>query len=56
MVNETVYEQAVAHRVDDKLPLEFMCECGDSQCSEQVVLLLAQFDRQALPRAIVAHD
>jgi len=55
VVNQTTYEVAITQGVDADLPLEFMCECGRIECTEQIVLLLRQFDRSAPPGAIVAH-
>jgi hypothetical protein len=55
VVNETTYDMAVSRGVDADLPLEFMCECGRVECSEQIVLLLRQFDRSAPVGSIVAH-
>jgi hypothetical protein len=46
---------AIEHGVDADLQLEFMCECGRLECSDQIVLLLSQFDRSAPIGALVAH-
>jgi hypothetical protein len=54
-VNETTYEMAIENGVDADLQLEFMCECGRLECSDQIVLLLSQFDRSAPIGALVAH-
>ena len=56
VVNETTYEMAVRHGVDEDLPLEFMCECGRVDCGEQIVLLLRQFDRSAPPGSVSSHS
>jgi hypothetical protein len=32
-----------------------MCECGRVECSDQIVLLLRQFDRSAPAGSFVAH-
>jgi hypothetical protein len=56
VVNQTTYDVAVTQGVDADLPLEFMCECGRVDCSEQIVLLLRQFDRSAPAGSIVAHS
>lgn len=56
VVNETTYDMALSRGVDVDLPLEFMCECGRVECSEQIVLLLAQFDRSAPAGSIVGHS
>jgi hypothetical protein len=55
IVNETTYDMAVRHGADGDLPLEFMCECGRVECSDQIVLLLRQFDRSAPAGSFVAH-
>lgn len=55
VVNQTTYDVAVTQGVDADLPLEFMCECGRLECSEQIVLLLRQFDRSAPAGSIVGH-
>jgi hypothetical protein len=54
-VNVSTYEMAIEHGVDADLQLEFMCECGRLECSDQIVLLLSQFDRSAPIGALVAH-
>ena len=55
VVNVTTFDLAVTQGVDADLPLEFMCECGRVECTEQIVLLLRQFDRSAPAGSIVAH-
>jgi hypothetical protein len=55
-VNETTYDMAIRHDVDADLPLEFMCECGRPECTEQIALLLRQFDRSAPAGSISAHS
>ena len=55
VVNQTTFEVAVTQGVDADLPLEFMCECGRIECTEQIILLLRQFDRSAPAGSIVAH-
>jgi len=55
VVNVTTFDLAITHGVDADLPLEFMCECGRIDCTEQIVLLLRQFDRSAPAGSIVAH-
>jgi hypothetical protein len=55
-VNETTYDMAIRHEVDADLPLEFMCECGRADCTEQIELLLRQFDRSAPAGSISAHS
>jgi len=54
-VNQTTYDVAMTQGLDVELPLEFMCECGRPECTEQIVLLLRQFDRSAPVGSIVAH-
>jgi hypothetical protein len=56
MVNETTYELAIREGLDDDTPLEFLCECGDQDCDEQVAMALADFDRSSPAGAVVAHD
>ena len=56
VVNQTTYDVAITHGVDADLPLEFLCECGRVECTEQIVLLLRQFDRSAPAGSIVAHQ
>jgi hypothetical protein len=56
MVNETTYELALREGLDDDTPLEFVCECGDQGCDDQVAMLLAEFDRSSPAGAVVAHD
>ncbi len=56
VVNQTTYDAAVTQGVDADLPLEFMCECGRLECSEQIVLLLRQFDRSSPAGSIVSHS
>jgi hypothetical protein len=55
VVNVTTFDHAITQGVDADLPLEFMCECGRIECTEQIVLLLRQFDRSAPAGSIVAH-
>jgi hypothetical protein len=55
IVNETTYDMAVRQGADRDLPLEFMCECGRVECSDQIVLLLRQFDRSSPAGSFVAH-
>jgi len=55
VVNQTTYDVAMTQGLDVELPLEFMCECGRPECTEQIVLLLRQFDRSAPVGSIVAH-
>ena len=55
VVNVTTFDLATTRGVDADLPLEFMCECGRIECTEQIVLLLRQFDRSAPAGSIVAH-
>jgi hypothetical protein len=56
VVNQTTYNAAVTRGVDADLPLEFMCECGRLDCSEQIVLLLQQFDRTSPAGSIRGHS
>jgi hypothetical protein len=56
VVNETTYDMAMRQGVDADLPLEFMCECGRAECTDQIALLLRQFDRSAPPGSISAHS
>jgi hypothetical protein len=55
VVNQTTYDAAVTQGADADLPLEFMCECGRVECSDQIVLLLRQFDRSSPAGSIVGH-
>ena len=43
-INERIHEAALAHGMDGHV-YEFLCECSDSDCLEQVGLTLAEYER-----------
>lgn len=55
-VNESIYRAAKEADASDGAVREFVCECGNLSCSEQVSMALSEFDASSRPGAIVGHE
>ena len=54
-VNESVYRTALDAGANELAVRDFVCECGDLECSELVCMPLSSFDESSRPGSIVGH-
>lgn len=55
-VNESILRASVKLGATRFTRRDFLCECGDLECSETVALMLGDFDARSSAGAVVAHS